>query len=53
MWYMKDYDIERPDSDYPGYSTRMTGGENSDFEDFEEVDDDFLNERELSHYDGE
>ena len=19
MWYMKDYNIERPDRDYPGY----------------------------------
>lgn len=19
MWYMRDYDIERPDSDYPDY----------------------------------
>lgn len=53
MWYMKDYNIERPDSDYPGYSTRMADGENSVSEDFEEVDDDFLDERELSHYEGE
>ena len=44
MWYMKDYDIERPDRDYPGYNLRMTDGENSDSEDFEEVDDDFIDE---------
>ena len=50
---MKDYDIERPDSDYPGYGMCMTDGENSDFEDFKEVEDDFLDERELSHYSGE
>ena len=53
MWYMKDCDIERPDRDYPGYDLRMTEGENSVSEDFEEVDDDFLDERELSHYEGE
>ena len=40
MWYMRDCNIERPDRDYPGYNLRMTDGENSDFEDFEEVDDD-------------
>ena len=53
MWYMKDCDIERPDRDYPGYDLRMTEGENFNSEDFEEVDDDFLDERELSHYEGE
>ena len=52
-WTMKDCDIERPDSDYPGYNLRMTDGENSDFEDFKEAEDDWLDERELSHYDGE
>ena len=53
MWYMRDCNIERPDRDYPGYNLRMTDGENSDSEDFEEVEDDFLDERELSHCDGE
>ena len=50
---MKDYDIERPDRDYPNYRTRMMDAENSDSEDFEEVDDDFLDEAELSHSEGE
>ncbi len=50
---MKDYDFERPDSDYPGYEDYFTEGENLTSEDFEEVDDDFLDERELSHYEGE
>lgn len=50
---MKDYNIERSDRDYPGYDLRMTDGENLVSEDFEEVNDDFLDERELSHYDGE
>ena len=53
MWYMKDYDFERPDSDYPGYKDYFSEGENFDSEDFEEVDDDFLDEYELSHYTGE
>ena len=53
MWYMKDYNIERPDRDYPGYDLRMTEGENFDSEDFEEVNDGFPDERELSHYEGE
>ena len=53
MWYMNDYNIERPDRDYPGYDLRMTEGENFDSEDFEEVNDDFPDETELSHYTGE
>lgn len=53
MWYMKDYDFERPDKDYPGYKEYFAEDENSDSEDFEEVDDDFLDERELSHCDSE
>lgn len=53
MWYMKDYNIERPDRDYPGYDLRMMEGKNFDSEDFEEVDDDFIDERELPHYNGE
>ena len=36
---MKDYNIERPDHDYPGYDLRMTEGKNFDSEDFEEGDD--------------
>lgn len=48
MWYMKDYDFERPDSDYPGYEDYF-----AEDEDFEEVDDDFLDERELSHFESE
>ena len=50
---MKDYDFERPDSGYPGYEDYFTEGENLTSEDIEEVDDDFLDERELSHYEGE
>lgn len=53
MGYMKDYDIERPDRDFPGYEDYFSEGENLDSEGFEEVDDDFLDERELSHYSGE
>ena len=53
MWYMKDYNIERPDRDYPGYKRYFSEGEISASEDFEEVDDDFLDERELSHDTGE
>lgn len=37
MGYMKDYNFERPDSDYPGYD-RMFGFYPD--EDEEEVDDD-------------
>ena len=53
MWYMKDYDFERPDSDFPGYEAYFTEGEISDSDEFMEVDDDFLDEYELSHYTGE
>lgn len=53
MWYMRDYDFERPDRDFPDYERCFTESENSDSEDFEEVDDDFPDERELSHYEGE
>ena len=42
MWYMKDYDFERPDSDFPGYEAYFTEGEISDSDEFMEVDDDFL-----------
>ena len=42
MWYMKDYNIERPDKDYPDYEKYFTEGEISDSEDEEEVNDDFL-----------
>ena len=45
MWYMKDYDFERPDSDFPGYEAYFTEGEIPDSDDeieFEEDDiDDF------------
>lgn len=50
---MKDYDFERPDSDYPGYEDYFTEGEISDSDDFEEAEDDWLNEAELSHDTGE
>ena len=53
MWYMKDYDFERPDKDFPGYEAYFTEGEIFDSDEFEEVDDDFPDERELSHYEGE
>ena len=53
MWYMKDYDFERPDSDFPGYEAYFTEGEISDSDEFMEVDDDFLDEYELSHDTGE
>lgn len=37
MWYMRDYDIERPDKDYPGYNRTF---------DIDEVDDEDYDEEE-------
>ena len=43
-WYMKDYDFERPDTDYPGCDLY----EEPDYGDEEEVfDDDEIDELEL------
>ena len=41
---MKDYDFERPDSDYPGYEDYFTEGENSDLSDEEVFEDDDIDE---------
>ena len=40
MWYMRDYDIERPDRDYPGYNRTF------DIDDDYEVDDEDYDEEE-------
>lgn len=44
MWYMKDYDFERPDSDFPGYEDYFTEGENDDLSDEEMFEDDYPEE---------
>lgn len=37
---MKDYDFERPDSDYPGYEAYFTEGEICDLSDEEVFEED-------------
>lgn len=42
MWYMKDYDFERPDKDYPGYKrTFDIDDDEGDYEaeDYEDEED--------------
>lgn len=41
---MKDYDFERPDSDFPGYDDYFTEGENPDLSDEEVFEDDYPDE---------
>lgn len=48
MWYMKDYDFERPDSDFPGYEKYFADGTEETGEQEVWIDDE-IDERELFH----